>query len=102
MSIMEDKITNRDGVAIRIIRFDDGSTLEMLADLEASEQDKIISAHQRNADAQPTGEAPSHDAGSWAEKTSFAPGIKDDGTFYTEEEVNAMLESLEPSGPQTP
>ena len=53
MSIMEDKITNRDGVAIRIIRFDDGSTLEMLADLEASEQDKIISAHQRNADAQP-------------------------------------------------
>lgn len=43
--------------------------------------------------------APSHDAGSWAEKTSFAPGIKDDGTFYTEEEVKAMLEDLERSGP---
>jgi len=97
MHITDDKTTNQHGVAIRVVRFDNGSTLEMLADLDAAEQDKIIAAHQRHADAQVMQEAVPQEAGSWAEKTAFPPGMKDDGTFYSEEEVKAMLERLERS-----
>ncbi|MDQ5909457.1 MAG: hypothetical protein QG599_1552 [Pseudomonadota bacterium] len=95
MTLINEQIIERNGIQIKVLEFADGSHMELLANISAEQQERILQMRQHHSEALPDPQSLDKD---WGDKTAFPLGMREDGTFFQASEVKAFLQRVMTDG----